>query len=443
VRAFAFNRSTLLLAGIAAAGISVAVPSAAMTLGNVTSQSALGQSLRLVIPVTLGGDETISGSCLKLLADAAPGDTPQLVTGKVSFERGTPTSRLVVTTSRPVNEPALRVSVESGCGSTTRRDYVLLFDPAAVRDASSMPLLAADEGASTTPAAPPPTIVGTPTRSDNRGTVPAHGASTTLAHAPATPRHDERTPPPSSGPAIASARVQPSPSTMIAISPVAATEVVLRDVAAPGAAPHPSAVTTPLLHIVTMTRSASSSGFISTASAQPLQPVGPVSTSPTLDRLWPYAAVALCLAGLGMCGLAVRKQRASRSPSWMLTANVASKTPEDTHASLNTFAHFSEMTEPPPGLPRDTAQKRETTPAPAAPDSELHTLLEDGLSDEQKIRQEWAAAASEHAIDIGTDSILQAIATAEREMRIGAPAPAQVAMDKALDEELLRKPKKR
>jgi len=77
------------------------------------------------------------------------------------------------------------------------------------------------------------------------------------------------------------------------------------------------------------------------------------------------------------------------------------------------------------------------------PRGELDTLLGDDGIDEKTIREEWAAAASEHAIDIGTDSILQAIATAEREMRISAPPPAQVAMDQALDDELLRKPRKR
>ena len=54
---------------------------------------------------------------------------PQIVTGKVSLEQGTNGTRLVITTPASVSEPALRLAVQTGCGSTTRRDYVLLLDP--------------------------------------------------------------------------------------------------------------------------------------------------------------------------------------------------------------------------------------------------------------------------------------------------------------------------
>jgi hypothetical protein len=433
----AMKRSPLVVAFVAAAGISAMAPSGAMTLGNVASQSELGQSLRLVIPVALGADEVISASCLKLLNDGAPGDTPQLVTGKVSFERGAPMPRIVVTTSRPINEPALRVSLQSGCGNTTRRDYVLLFDPATVPSTPSLPMLALAAGTPTVQDAPLPTTLGGDARNDNYGVAHAQAAKT-VAQAPLTARHDERAARAPSPPAVATLALRRSSVSTNVASPVALTEVALREIPASTTAPHAEAASTSL-RLVTMTRSASGNGFISTASAQPLQPVA--QPSPTVERLWPYAAVVLCLAGLGMCAFAVRKQRASHSPSWMATANAAAKTPPDTYASLNTFAHFGEMAEPVPATPRDSGDKRQTKPAMAASDGELDTLLGDDCIDEQKIRQEWAAAASEHAIDIGTDSILQAIATAEREMRIGAPAPAQAAMDSALDDELLRKPK--
>lgn len=440
----AMKRSPFLLALVAAAGISATAPSSAMTLGNIASQSELGQSLRLVIPVALGVDEAISASCLKLLNDGAPGDTPQLVTGKVSFERGATTSRIVVTTSRPINEPALRVSLQSGCGNTTRRDYVLLFDPATVPVTPSLPMpaLAAGTGALMSPDAQSPAIIGAAARSDHHEL--AHGyVAKTVAQAPAAARRDEPAARAPSETSVAGPRVQRLSASARVASPATLTDVALHEISASAPAPQAEAAASTSLRLVTMTRNASGNGFISTASAQPLQPGAVAQPSPTVERLWPYAAIVLCLAGLGMCALAVRKQRASHSPSWMATANAAAKTPADTHASLNTFAHFSEMADPVPATPRDSGDKRQTKTAPTAPDGELDTLLGDDCIDEQKIRQEWAAAASEHAIDIGTDSILQAIATAEREMRIGAPAPAQVAMDNALDDELLRKPKKR
>jgi hypothetical protein len=36
---------------------------------------------------------------------------------------------LVITSRASVSEPALRLAVQVGCGSTTRRDYVLFLDP--------------------------------------------------------------------------------------------------------------------------------------------------------------------------------------------------------------------------------------------------------------------------------------------------------------------------
>ena len=49
--------------------------------------------------------------------------------------------------------------------------------------------------------------------------------------------------------------------------------------------------------------------------------------------------------------------------------------------------------------------------------------------------------ANESAVDIGTDSILKAIARAERELHISPPEPAQAAIDKALDDDLMFEPK--
>ena len=66
----------------------------------------------------------------------------------------------------------------------------------------------------------------------------------------------------------------------------------------------------------------------------------------------------------------------------------------------------------------------------------------DGI-DEHVIRKAWATLATESTGDIGTDSILKAIEAAERDMHISPPAPAQAAMDNALDDDLLRNQKPR
>jgi hypothetical protein len=435
VHANAMKRSKLLLAGIVAAGVSVTAPTGAMTLGNVSSQSALGQSLRVVIPVALANDEVVTASCLRLLTDGIPGDTPQLVTGRVSFERGATISRLVVTTAKPVNEPALRVSVQSGCGNTTRRDYVLLFDPPSIIDAPAIQVAATQEDVAAQASAPAPPVASSQVGPALHGPAPAR----IVVLVSKVPKPD--------------AQVAQATSVTTVPEARAPAAMVLANVPVPYLAPANQSTPVRAItaqsrppRIVNMTTSnVSSGGFISVASAQPMQSVASMRSEPqpqsaTLERLWPYAAVALCLGGLGMCAFAVRRQRAAQSPSWMAAA-ASSKMHADTHASLNTFAHFGDMTEPGPAVERQSADKPETKPAQPAPRDELDTLLNDEVIDENKIRQEWATVASEHAIDIGTDSILQAIATAEREMRIGAPR--QVAMDDSLDDELLRKPKTR
>src|SRR3984893_4075594 len=110
----------------------------ALALGNMALQSSLGQPLRVVIPVALSNGEILSTSCLKLVRDPVDG-TPQLMTGRVSVERNAANTQLIVTTPRPVNEPALRLSLQAGCGDTMRRDYVLLLDP---QGTQSSPMLA-------------------------------------------------------------------------------------------------------------------------------------------------------------------------------------------------------------------------------------------------------------------------------------------------------------
>src|SRR6202163_762979 len=113
----------------------------ALALSNIALQSSLGQPLRVVIPVALSNGETLNTACLKLVRDPVAG-TPQLMTGRASVERNAANTRLIVTTPRPVDEPALRLSLQAGCVDTMRRDYVLLLDPQGIE--SSTMLASAD-----------------------------------------------------------------------------------------------------------------------------------------------------------------------------------------------------------------------------------------------------------------------------------------------------------
>jgi len=130
----------------------------AVGLGPVTQQSALGQSLRLVVPVTASTDENIAAECFKLVpSEREMAGVPQLAFGRISLERTASSAELVITNARPVDDPVLRMTIQAGCESAVRREYVLLMDPPPI----DTPLVAAEssrpEATDTSPAqAPPP-----------------------------------------------------------------------------------------------------------------------------------------------------------------------------------------------------------------------------------------------------------------------------------------------
>jgi hypothetical protein len=129
-------------------------PAAAVGLGQVTQQSALGQSFRVVVPVLLTPDEDIAAECFKLAqADRDADGIPQLAFGRVSLERTSSGAQLVVTNARPVNDPVLRLTLQAGCNTAVRREFVLFMDPPPIET----PLVAADSVLrNDLPAAPPP-----------------------------------------------------------------------------------------------------------------------------------------------------------------------------------------------------------------------------------------------------------------------------------------------
>jgi hypothetical protein len=390
----------------------------ALALGNMALQSSLGQPLRVVIPVALSDGETLNTSCLKLVRDPVAG-TPQLMTGRVSVERNAASIRLIVTTPRPMDEPALRLSIQAGCGDTMRRDYVLLLDPQGTESSTMLASADLDEFKNYAGARHP--------------TAAAHGAQRVATSIQPS-----------------SAVSAPAPTTFKPLYSDPPIAVAQTPKAAPAA---------PMVELtVALTTIQPSSGFIAEAAAASLSPMSiarsdttaasaPTAMLRTRDRVpeetlwtqtWPYAAVLLSIGAIALTAFV--KRRAIVAPSWSAsTANNFSKSPMLTSAAANTFADFGVMSEVAPNAPRQITRQR----AIEEPihDANLDTLLQvpdgevDGI-DEHVIRKAWATLATESAADIGTDSILKAIEAAERDMHLSPPAPAQAAMDNALDDDL-------
>ncbi|HWZ74732.1 MAG TPA: hypothetical protein VN326_25020 [Casimicrobiaceae bacterium] len=440
MRHFALNHriSSFACAALAGALFQPGLVSA-VALGNIALQSSLGQPLRVVIPVALSDGEILNTSCLKLVRDPAPG-APQLLTGRVSVERNAANTRLIVTTPRPVDEPALRLSVQAGCGDTTRRDYVLLLDPQENESNAMVASADVDEFKHYIGAARP-------------------------AAAPRRAQQVVAWSEPSAAPASV-----PAPTTFKPIDPPWPVAVAKTQKTAPAAAivalaepsRQPATLTT-----VALTTMQPSSGFIPEAAAASFSHASvegsntngltasrPIALLRTRDQApeatlwtqtWPYGAVLLSIGAIALTALV--KRRSVVAPAWSAsTVDNFSKSLMHASAAADTFADFGVMSEvAPKSLQRIAYPSAIEDPTE---DASLDTLLQlpeagpDGI-DEHVIRKAWATLASESAVDIGTDSILKAIADAERDLHISPADPAQAAIDKALDDDLMRNPKPR
>ena len=134
-----------MLLAISAMGLGSA-PLHAMGLGAADVRSSLGQALQVVIPLMLDGpDGDISADCFRL-ERGNDADLPQLSGARLKLGRNGGATTLQVSTSRPVNDPALSFSVATQCNASIRRDYTILLDtPTAV------PLMQAAPAASAPP----------------------------------------------------------------------------------------------------------------------------------------------------------------------------------------------------------------------------------------------------------------------------------------------------
>ncbi|MBI3149311.1 MAG: hypothetical protein HYZ17_12450 [Betaproteobacteria bacterium] len=124
------KKSRLALAGLVLAALSRGA--AALGLGEIASQSSLGEPLRLTIAVIADPGDDLRAECFQL---APPGrqtgdELPQLNSARFAIEGTSGGRRLVVSSPRPINEPILRVVLRAGCEQNALvREFVLLLDP--------------------------------------------------------------------------------------------------------------------------------------------------------------------------------------------------------------------------------------------------------------------------------------------------------------------------
>jgi hypothetical protein len=414
------------------AGAMVSSSARALALGEAMAASALGQPLRVLIPVTAAPSETIAADCFGL---APPGGDAAgaIVTAKVSLERAAAGLRLAVTTSQAVGEPVVRLTVRGGCGEQTRRDYVLLLDPPATGERLTNHAAAAE-------------------------------ASVPIARAPGQERS-------ASTLAAAARRDAPERSgtgdARLAQRPVGVermprlTPAVLQLNASAGTGAGGS-----FQHVAALTES---------GRVTPAQHSEPTLIDRSKDLWWTIAVALGGLVIIVLGALLVRQGRpASKAPAWS-SGSMHGRTQTRARSVTNlsavpvTLAHTHipadalltragpttrswvapanavtlpnvPATKAPNVSAVGTRSRANRQPASGPPDGALDTLLNEIDSDlnvERAVRQVHAAARNHIERDIGSDAILRAIEAAERDLMMVAPAPAETAMGHALDNELL------
>jgi hypothetical protein len=382
----------------------------AFSLGGIASQSALGQPLRLTIPVAASRGEGLRPDCFRVVPTAGTHDEmPPIVTARVSLEQRAAGGLLVVTSPTPVNEPVARVTVEASCGADVRREYVVLLDPPAAETSTMSASTDSDEPGQERI----PPRVASAKRTAQHPVNARHAAPGAIA----ATAQSERRPLPEAVAIIAPVRVEPAPASA-GIASVGFISVA-------SAADAPASI--PPLDLPDNTSKNNASPQIATGWLP----------------AWPYVAA---IGGIVAIALSVvflrRRERTQVRPSWHggeRGASTQSRSQSITRlgAAPVSFAHFG-VTAAPVTKPPRTDQTR-----PSAAPTEQATLDVSGLDtlldavdadqiEERAVRQAWATAREE----LDGNSVLAAIAGAERELALDDDATRDGDYDHAFDHDV-------
>jgi pilus assembly protein FimV len=112
---------------------------AAIGLGELRGQPALGERPRLEIDILGAGKESLDASCFRLVQPVGATDLPWLKKASFSIRKAMPPV-LEIRSETPLSEPILQLAVQMSCGIEVVRQYVLLASPIQDRATSLLTL---------------------------------------------------------------------------------------------------------------------------------------------------------------------------------------------------------------------------------------------------------------------------------------------------------------
>ena len=291
----------------------------AIGLGPASLHSALGEPLRLSLPVTLQDGEDVG--CVQVRPHGD--DLPSVFNTRASVVQVRGRTQIEISSGQPVYEPAIGVVVSVGCASPVARDYVLFLDPPVI------PAIAPQ-----TSSAQSTIVTKAPMRAASRSTAPLR-----LAH------RARRVAPKSNASQIASdtrASRRTSPRTQAPLSRVTTKKALPR--ASSSAAAATSATATPRERdrlTVAPTEPQKTTGAAGD-SARAIASAAPVSPMPSATAGAPAASASASPAVSPAASPATASATASLAPPAALSSAVTSSTEVSKFAAL-AAAHEAQL----------------------------------------------------------------------------------------------------
>lgn len=175
----------------------------ALSLGAEQVESALGQPLRMIVPLLGSGGDALEARCFRVVSPSRADGLSVIMQARIELQTSSTPPLLIIRSNRAIDEPVVRIAIEAGCDAPIRRDYTILLDPPVVS-------LAESRVGSITPAQALPLVTERPQASSPLAATTATDKAAVGKERAATTGAARATVARQSSPPVASHRVKPA-----------------------------------------------------------------------------------------------------------------------------------------------------------------------------------------------------------------------------------------